>query len=191
MLGWFGLKGAPGKILAIKYARENNIPFLGICFGMQLAMLEFSKNVLNLQNPYSSELEENPKTGDQQIVGLMTEWQDKNNTQKRNKNSDLGGTMRLGSYPCNLVKDSKISKIYNAKTINERHRHRYEVNINIKDLAEKNGLLFSGLSPDNKLPEIIELTDHKFFIAVQFHPEFKTRPLNPHPLFNAFIKSVI
>ena len=182
--GGFGKRGTEGKIEAIHYARKNRIPFLGICFGMQMAVIEFARNQLNIQNATSSEFGSSKAS----VVGLMNEWR-KGKKLMKGTDKDLGGTMRLGSYEANLVKDSHISKIYKSTKIKERHRHRYEVNINFKDDFEKKGMIFSGLSPDNKLPEIIELKDHPWFIGVQFHPEFKSRPLAPHPLFSSFIKA--
>ena len=162
----------------------NKIPFLGICFGMQMAVIEFSKNVLKIKNAGSTEL--NKKS--YPVIGLITEWS-KNGKIVKGTNKDLGGTMRLGSYQAKLRHNSLVSKIYNSKKINERHRHRYEVNMGLKEQFEKQGLIFSGVSPDNRLPEVIELTNHPWFIGVQFHPEFKSRPFNPHPLFSSFIKA--
>tara|TARA_Y100001970_G_scaffold272359_1_gene368987 strand:- start:3659 stop:5281 length:1623 start_codon:yes stop_codon:yes gene_type:complete len=182
--GGFGKRGTEGKIAAITYARKNKIPFFGICFGMQMAVIEFARNKLNIKNATSSEFG-NSKAS---VVGLMSEWI-KDGKLMRGTDKDLGGTMRLGSYEARLKKDTKISKIYNALKIEERHRHRYEVNINYKEDFENKGMIFSGLSPDSKLPEIIELKDHPWFIGVQFHPEFKSRPLTPHPLFSSFIKA--
>jgi len=182
--GGFGKRGTEGKIAAIHHARKNKIPFLGICFGMQMAIIEFARNQLNIKNATSSEF--GSKKGS--VVGLMNEWV-KDGKLIKGTIKELGGTMRLGSYEAKLIKNSQISKIYKADKIHERHRHRYEVNINFKDLFEKKGLIFSGLSPDGKLPEIIELKGHPWFIGVQFHPEFKSRPLSPHPLFSSFIKA--
>ena len=182
--GGFGKRGTEGKISAIKYARDNNIPFFGICFGMQLAIIEFSRNVLKIKNAGSTELDNRCFP----VVGLMNEW-DNNGSIIKGSNIDLGGTMRLGLYQANLRHNSKIKNIYNSNKIFERHRHRYEVNINLKEKFEKKGMIFSGISPDNKLTEIIELKKHSWFIGVQFHPEFKSRPLNPHPLFSSFIKA--
>jgi len=182
--GGFGKRGTEGKIAAIKYARNKKIPFLGICFGMQMAIIEFAKNVLNIKNASSSEL--NSKCTP--VVGLIHEWK-RNGKTIKGTDKDLGGTMRLGSYDAELSKNSLIRKIYQSKIIQERHRHRYEVNINYKNQFEKKGLMFSGNSPDKKLPEIIELKNHPWFIGVQFHPEFKSRPLKPHPLFSSFIKA--
>jgi len=182
--GGFGKRGTEGKIEAIKYAREKKIPFFGICFGMQMAIIEFARNRLNMRKATSSEF----GTGGLPIIGLITEW-NKGGKLVKGTDKDLGGTMRLGLYEARLKENSMIKKIYKSKSIKERHRHRYEVNISYKDQFEKNGLIFSGLSPDNKLPEIIELKSHPWFIAVQFHPEFKSRPLAPHPLFSSFIKA--
>jgi len=182
--GGFGKRGTEGKIEAIKYARVRKIPFLGICFGMQMAIIEFARNKLNITKATSSEF---GVTGTP-IIGLISEW-NKDGRLIKGTDKDLGGTMRLGLYEAKLKDNSLIRKIYNAKSIQERHRHRYEVNISYKEQFEKNGLIFSGLSPDNKLPEIIELKNHPWFVAVQFHPEFKSRPLAPHPLFSSFIKA--
>ena len=182
--GGFGKRGTEGKIAAIKYARINKIPFLGICFGMQMAIIEFARNVLNIKTASSSEL--NSKCTP--VVGLIHEWK-KNGKTIRGTNKDLGGTMRLGLYEAELLNNSLIKNIYKTKSIKERHRHRYEVNTNFKKHFEKKGLIFSGNSPDKNLPEIIELNNHPWFIGVQFHPEFKSRPLSPHPLFSSFIKA--
>tara|TARA_B110000902_G_scaffold34898_1_gene37080 strand:+ start:409 stop:2025 length:1617 start_codon:yes stop_codon:yes gene_type:complete len=182
--GGFGKRGTDGKIEAIKYARLNKIPFLGICYGMQMAIIEFARNQLNLKNATSSEFDKKGLP----IIGLINEWT-KNGKMIKGTDKDLGGTMRLGSYDAKLKENSLIRKIYKSKLIKERHRHRYEVNIAFKDKFESKGMIFSGLSPDNKLPEIIELKNHPWFIGVQFHPEFKSRPLAPHPLFSSFIKA--
>tara|TARA_A100001015_G_scaffold198849_1_gene221929 strand:+ start:2612 stop:4228 length:1617 start_codon:yes stop_codon:yes gene_type:complete len=182
--GGFGKRGTEGKILAIKYARENKIPFLGICFGMQMAIIEFARNVLNIKKAGSSELDKKCYP----VIGLIDEW-DKNGKIIKGTDKNLGGTMRLGLYEAKLKNNSAINRIYKSKYIKERHRHRYEVNINLKEQFERKGLIFSGMSPDNKLPEIIELNNHPWFIGVQFHPEFKSRPLAPHPLFSSFIKA--
>ncbi len=182
--GGFGKRGTTGKIEAIRYARVNKIPFLGICYGMQMAIIEFARNKLKIKNATSSEFDKKGVS----IVGLMSEW-DKDGKKIKGTDKNLGGTMRLGSYDAKLKEKSLIRKIYKSKTIKERHRHRYEVNISYKDNFEKNGLIFSGLSPNNRLPEIIELKGHPWFIGVQFHPEFKSRPFNPHPLFSSFIKA--
>ena len=182
--GGFGKRGTEGKISAINFARKHKIPFLGICFGMQMAIIEFARNELKIKNATSSEF--GPYKAS--VVGLMNEWL-KDGKLVKGTDQNLGGTMRLGSYEARLKKDTKISKIYKSLRIKERHRHRYEVNINFKKDFENKGMIFSGLSPDNKLPETIELKDHPWFIGVQFHPEFKSRPLEPHPLFSSFIKA--
>ena len=182
--GGFGKRGTEGKISAIKYARENKIPFLGICFGMQMAIIEFARNKLKIKKAGSSELDKNCYP----VIGLINEW-DKNGKIIKGTDKNLGGTMRLGLYEAKLRNNSAIKKIYKSNSIKERHRHRYEVNNNLKNEFEKKGLIFSGMSPDNKLPEIIELKNHPWFIGVQFHPEFKSRPLSPHPLFSSFIKA--
>ena len=182
--GGFGKRGTDGKIEAIRHARLNKIPFLGICYGMQMAIIEFARNQLSLKNATSSEFDKKGLP----IIGLINEWT-KDGKMIKGTDKDLGGTMRLGSYDAKLKDNSLIRKIYKSKLIKERHRHRYEVNIAFKEKFEKKGLIFSGLSPDNKLPEIIELKNHPWFIGVQFHPEFKSRPLAPHPLFSSFIKA--
>ena len=182
--GGFGKRGTEGKIEAIKYARKNKIPFLGICFGMQMAIIEFARNILNIKNATSSEF----GVKGVPIIGLITEW-NKDGKVILGTDKNLGGTMRLGLYEAKLRENSLIKRIYKSRTIQERHRHRYEVNISYKEQFENKGMIFSGLSPDNKLPEIIELKNHPWFIAVQFHPEFKSRPLAPHPLFSSFIKA--
>jgi len=182
--GGFGKRGSEGKIAAIKYARLNSIPFFGICFGMQMAIIEVARNLLNIENASTTEFGKNCTP----VVGLLEEWQ-KGKKIFKGSEKNLGGTMRLGSYEAVLKNNSLISKIYSTKKIQERHRHRYEVNIKYQDDFEKKGLIFSALSPDGTLPEIIELKDHPWFIGVQFHPEFKSRPFIPHPLFSSFIKA--
>ncbi len=182
--GGFGKRGTEGKILCIKYARINNIPFLGICFGMQLAMIEFARNVLKLKKSSSTELDKNCLP----IIALISEWNKRGNIVK-GTDKTLGGTMRLGEYPANLKTKSLIMDIYKNKKIFERHRHRYEVNMNFKNKFEKKGMVFSALSPDKLLTEVIELKNHPWFIGVQFHPEFKSRPMKPHPLFISFINA--
>ncbi len=182
--GGFGKRGTEGKISAIRYAREKKIPFLGICFGMQMAIVEFARNKLKIKNAGSSELDKKCYP----VIGLINEW-DKNGKIIKGTDKNLGGTMRLGLYEAKLRNNSAINKIYKSKNIRERHRHRYEVNNSLKAEFESKGLIFSGMSPDNKLPEIIELKNHPWFIGVQFHPEFKSRPLAPHPLFSSFIKA--
>ena len=183
--GGFGNRGINGKIEAIRFARENQIPFLGICLGMQLSIVEFARNVLKIKNSGSSEFG-NYKNN---IVSLMTEWNSKNQVVKRTKNNDLGATMRLGSYPCYLKPTSLATKIYKKKLINERHRHRYEVNPKFRTSFEKSDMVFSGFSKDKKLLEIVENKKHKWFLAVQFHPELKSKPFKPHPIFQSFIKN--
>ena len=186
--GGFGQRGAEGKIKAAQYAREKKIPYFGICFGLQMAILEAARNLCGITDATSSEFED--QSGEL-LIGLMTEWTKGNAKEKRGEDEDLGGTMRLGAYPCNLKKGSKVSEIYGKNDISERHRHRYEVNINFKDKLENSGFIFSGLSPDGGLPEICERTDHPWFIGVQFHPELKSKPFDPHPLFVSFIKAAI
>ena len=183
--GGFGNRGINGKIEAIKFARENQIPFLGICLGMQLSIIEFAKNVLKIKNAGSSEFG-NYKNN---LISLMTEWDFQNKKIKRTKDVDLGATMRLGSYPCHIKDNSLASKIYKSKLIKERHRHRYEVNPKFRFQLEKKGLIFSGFSKDKKLLEIIENKNHKWFLGVQFHPELKSKPFKPHPIFLSFIKN--
>ena len=182
--GGFGSRGTEGKIEAIAYARKYGVPFFGICFGMQMAIIEAARNILGIKKATSSEFGD----GGIHVVGLMQEWLKGKNIQKGSK-KNLGGTMRLGSYKAKLKKNTLISKIYKYNLINERHRHRYEVNKNLRSKLEKKGLIFSGLSPDGSLPETIELKNHPWFIGVQFHPEFKSRPFAPHPLFSSFIKA--
>ena len=182
--GGFGSRGTEGKIETITYARKYKVPFFGICFGMQMAVIESARNLLGIKKATSSEFG-NKGT---HVIGLMDEWIKGKNIQKGSKNF-LGGTMRLGSYKAKLKKNTLISKIYKSTLINERHRHRYEVNKNLKSKLEKKGFIFSGTSPDGSLPEAIELLNHPWFIGVQFHPEFKSRPFAPHPLFSSFIKA--
>jgi CTP synthase len=185
--GGFGERGTEGKISAAKFAREKKVPYFGICFGMQMAVIEAIRNLGGIPDATSSEFGQ----GGQHVVGLMTEWLKGNQLEVRNVKGDLGGTMRLGAYPCVLQKGSKVREIYGADNILERHRHRYEVNINFKPQLETAGLAFSGLSPDGQLPEIVERKDHPWFIGVQFHPELKSKPLDPHPLFSSFIAAAV
>ena len=180
--GGFGKRGTEGKIACINYARTKKIPFLGICFGMQMAVIEFARNVLKIKNAGSSEFDKNCYP----VIGLIEEW-NKNGRKIKGTLKNLGGTMRLGLYPAKLQHNSLIKKIYRSGQIKERHRHRYEVNVNLRKKFETHGLNFSGMSPDNNLPEIVEIKNHPWFIGVQFHPEFKSRPLQPHPLFSSFI----
>ncbi len=185
--GGFGSRGTEGKIAAARYARENNIPYFGICFGMQMAVIETMRNVAGIKNASSTELDPNCEA----VVGLMTEWDKDGAREIRSKNGDLGGTMRLGAYPCLLTPGSKAADIYGTEKINERHRHRYEVNIKYEPLLQKAGMQITGKSPDGKLPEIVERPEHPWFVGVQFHPELKSKPFAPHPLFVAFIKAAI
>jgi CTP synthase len=183
--GGFGERGVQGKINAVHYARTHNIPYFGICFGMQMAVIETARNLAGIPDAGSSEF----MTDGTQIVGLMTQWtQDGQNTH-RQSDGDLGGTMRLGAYPATLISGSLAHKIYGTENISERHRHRYEVDIHYQDILEKSGLKITGLSPDGLLPEIVERPDHPWFLAVQYHPELKSRPFTPHPLFVSFIKA--
>ncbi len=184
--GGFGERGISGKLKAIEYARLNNVPFLGICLGLQLAVIEFSKNVLKIKNANSSEFIDTENN----VIGLLTEWYRNGKKEIRSKASDVGGTMRLGSYPCKILKNSLAYKIYKKTLIHERHRHRYEVNSVFEKKLNDNGLIFSGKSPDSLLPEIIEITSHPWFIGVQFHPELKSRPFMPHPIFKSFISAI-
>ena len=185
--GGFGERGIDGKLCSITFARENDIPYFGICLGMQLAVIEIAKNVLKINDANSTEF---GKTNNP-VVGLMTEWVRDNTKFTRSEESDKGGTMRLGSYPCNLKKGSLVYSIYDTIQISERHRHRYEVNTKYMDLFNKNNFCYSGMSPDNLLPEILESTEHPWFIGVQFHPELKSRPQSPHPLFVSFIEAAV
>ncbi len=182
--GGFGKRGTEGKIACINYARTKKIPFLGICFGMQMAVIEFARNVLKIKNAGSSEFDKNCYP----VIGLIEEW-NKNGRKIQGTVKNLGGTMRLGLYPAKLQHNSLIKEIYKSGQIKERHRHRYEVNVNLRKKFETHGLNFSGMSPDNNLPEIVEIKNHPWFIGVQFHPEFKSRPLQPHPLFSSFIEA--
>ena len=185
--GGFGSRGVEGKILTAKYARENNIPYLGICLGMQVALIEFARHVAGMSNANSSEFD---RTCPQPVVGLITEWQDADgNTEVRSDKSDLGGTMRLGAQKCHLIEGSLARQLYGAETIEERHRHRYEVNNVLLPQIEKAGLKVTGLSADKKLVEIIEVPNHPWFVACQFHPEFTSTPRDGHPLFKGFVKA--
>ncbi|NBQ83737.1 MAG: CTP synthase, partial [Alphaproteobacteria bacterium] len=183
--GGFGERGSQGKIKAITIAREKQLPFLGICFGMQMAVLEAARNMAGMPKASSTEFGETEVP----LVGLMTEWTRGNERETRSNQDDLGGTMRLGAYDCVLEEGSLAASLYDSQSVQERHRHRYEVNINYRDDLEKVGLKFSGLSPDGVLPEIVERQDHPFFIGVQFHPELKSKPFDPHPLFRGFIEA--
>ena len=185
--GGFGYRGVEGKIRTAQYARENNIPYLGICLGMQIALIEYARNVAGLTKANSSEFD---KDCEQPVVALITEWQDADgNTEVRTDESDLGGTMRLGAQQCHLVSGSRARELYGKETIEERHRHRYEVNNNLLPQIEKAGLKVTGLSADKKLVEIIEVPNHPWFVACQFHPEFTSTPRDGHPLFAGFVKA--
>jgi CTP synthase len=183
--GGFGQRGAEGKIRAARFARERKVPYFGICFGMQMAVIEAARNLAGVSNANSTEFGPTPEP----VVGLLTEWLKGNELQKRSSGSDLGGTMRLGAYTAHLKADSRIASIYRSDVISERHRHRYEVNLDYRKRLEDKGLVFTGLSPDGVLPETIEYPDHPWFIGVQYHPELKSRPFDPHPLFRSFIEA--
>ncbi len=186
--GGFGYRGVEGKISAIKYARENNVPFFGICLGMQAAVIEFARHVAGIPDANSEEFEPNAKD---KVIYLLTEWFDfrKNALEQRGDASQKGGTMRLGAYPCSLAEGSRAMEAYKVKEISERHRHRYEFNNAYKDVLAANGMVFSGTSPDGSLVEMIELPAHPWFVGCQFHPEFKSNPMNAHPLFREFIRA--
>ncbi|GAB3437904.1 CTP synthase [Insolitispirillum peregrinum] len=185
--GGFGERGAEGKIKAATFARTRRVPYFGICFGMQMAVIECARNLANLPRASSSEF----GYTEEPLVGLMTEWIRGEQLVKRSAAGDLGGTMRLGAYKCHLVEGTKVRSIYGSEVIQERHRHRYEVNINYREQLEAAGMRFSGMSPDGLLPEIVEYPDHPWFIGVQFHPELKSKPFDPHPLFTSFIRAAI
>lgn len=185
--GGFGERGAEGKILAAKFARERKVPYFGICFGMQMACIEAARNLVGIENASSTEFGPTKEP----VVGLMTEWLKGNMLEKRAAAGDLGGTMRLGAYEASLAPGSKIAEIYGSTDIFERHRHRYEVNVDYKARLEEAGLNFAGMSPDGVLPETVEYPDHPWFIGVQYHPELKSRPFEPHPLFASFIEAAI
>jgi len=185
--GGFGERGSEGKIYAARYARKRKFPYFGICFGMQMAVLEVARHVAGLENASSTEF----GPTDEPLIGLMTEWMKGDELERREQNGDLGGTMRLGAYEATLAADSKVAEIYGTTEISERHRHRYEVNMRYRERLERAGLRFSGLSPDGLLPEIVEIPGHPWFIGVQFHPELKSRPFAPHPLFKSFIAAAV
>jgi CTP synthase len=185
--GGFGERGAEGKIAAVKFARERQVPYFGICFGMQMAVIEGARNLAGIKKAGSTEF--GPTC--EQVVGLLTEWKRGNTVERRNVDSELGGSMRLGAYPCLLKPGTLAHDIYGADMIEERHRHRYEVNIAYLPRLEEAGLRFSGMSPDGELPEIVEIPDHPWFVGVQFHPELKSKPFDPHPLFTSFIKAAV
>ena len=185
--GGFGQRGAEGKIRAARYARERKIPYFGICFGMQMAVIEATRDLAGVPSANSTEFGPTPEP----VVGLLTEWLRGNELEKRAAGGDLGGTMRLGAYQARLAPGSKVAEIYGSTEISERHRHRYEVNMEYRDRLESKGLRFSGVSPDGVLPEIVEYADHPWFIGVQYHPELKSRPFDPHPLFRSFIGAAV
>jgi len=185
--GGFGERGAEGKIKAARFARERRVPYFGICFGMQMAVIEAARNLAGIKNAGSTEF----GPSEEPVVGLLTEWMSGDRIERRNIDDDMGGTMRLGAYPCDVAEDTKVRDIYGEAHITERHRHRYEVNIGYKDRLETAGLKFSGMSPDGELPEIVELPDHPWFVGVQFHPELKSKPADPHPLFKSFIGAAL
>lgn len=185
--GGFGERGSEGKIGSVKFARENNIPFFGICLGMQMACIEAARNMAGIELASTTEFGDT----DEPVVGLITEWMTEEGLQKREADGDLGGTMRLGAYDAVLQQGSKVSEIYKDREISERHRHRYEVNKGYVDRLEKTGLIFSGMSPDGELPEIVERSDHNWFVGVQYHPELKSKPFDPHPLFASFIEAAV
>jgi CTP synthase len=185
--GAFGSRGAEGKIASVRFAREHNVPYFGICFGMQMACVEGARDLAGIAQASSTEFGPTPEP----VVGLITEWLGERGLEKRAENGDLGGTMRLGAYPAALTGNSVVASIYGSDSIEERHRHRYEVNTAYRDALEKGGLVFSGMSPDGTLPEIVERPDHPWFVGVQFHPELKSKPFDPHPLFASFIAAAV
>jgi CTP synthase len=185
--GGFGERGSEGKIASVKFARQRDVPFFGICLGMQMACIEGARNTAGISGASTTEFGET----DEPVVGLITEWMSEKGLEQRAAGGDLGGTMRLGAYPATLGGNSKVASIYGTTEISERHRHRYEVNTHYREALEQGGLIFSGTSPDGTLPEIVERPDHPWFIGVQFHPELKSRPFNPHPLFAGFIGAAL
>ena len=185
--GGFGERGSEGKIAAAGFARERGVPYFGICFGMQMAVIEAARNMAGIKGAGSTEFGPTPEP----LVGLMTEWMHGNDLEKRQGDGDMGGTMRLGAYACTLGENSRAREIYGKEAISERHRHRYEVNTRYREQLEQAGLRFSGMSPDGLLPEIVEIPDHPWFIGVQFHPELKSKPFDPHPLFTSFIQAAV
>lgn len=185
--GGFGERGAEGKIKAAEFARVQSVPYFGICFGMQMAVIEAARNLAGVEGATSSEFGESENS----VVGIMTEWTKGNELEKRADGDDLGGTMRLGGYDARLTPDTKVAEIYGSCDINERHRHRYEVNMAYREQLEEKGVIFSGVSPDGLLPEIVEIPSHPWFIGVQYHPELKSKPFEPHPLFASFIDAAV
>ena len=185
--GGFGVRGSEGKIASVQFARERGVPFFGICLGMQMACIEGARNTAGIEQASTTEFGETSEP----VVGLITEWMSTEGLQKRTAETDLGGTMRLGAYPAKLTGNSVVAGVYGTTEISERHRHRYEVNAGYREPLEKGGLLFSGMSPDGTLPEIVERADHPWFVGVQFHPELKSKPFDPHPLFASFIEAAV
>ncbi|KFL45823.1 CTP synthase [Sphingobium sp. ba1] len=185
--GGFGVRGSEGKIASVQFARERGVPFFGICLGMQMACIEGARNTAGIEQASTTEFGETSEP----VVGLITEWMSTEGLQKRTAETDLGGTMRLGAYPAKLTGNSVVAGVYGTTEISERHRHRYEVNAGYREPLEKGGLLFSGMSPDGTLPEIVERPDHPWFVGVQFHPELKSKPFDPHPLFASFIEAAV
>ncbi|HLZ79051.1 MAG TPA: CTP synthase [Sphingomonas sp.] len=185
--GGFGERGSEGKISSVRFARERNVPFFGICLGMQMACIEGARNTAGIEKASTTEF----GPTEEPVVGLITEWMTEDGQQKREAGGDLGGTMRLGAYDAKLDGNSHVASIYGGTAISERHRHRYEVNAHYREPLEKGGLVFSGMSPDGELPEIVERPDHPWFVGVQFHPELKSKPFDPHPLFKSFIEAAV
>ena len=185
--GGFGERGSEGKISAVTFARERGVPYFGICFGMQMAVVEAARNLAGIKGASSTEFGQ----AKEPVVGLLTEWMNGNQLEQRKQGGNLGGTMRLGAFPCTLQDGSRVREIYGLKDISERHRHRYEVNTEYRARLEAAGLKFTGMSPDGLLPEIVEIPEHPWFIGVQFHPELKSKPFEPHPLFTSFIDAAV
>lgn len=185
--GGFGERGSEGKIASVRFARERKVPYFGICLGMQMACIEGARTLGGIANASTTEF----GPTEEPVIGLITEWMSAEGLQKREAGGDLGGTMRLGAYPARLAGNSHVAAIYGGTDISERHRHRYEVNIHYRDVLEKGGLVFAGMSPDGQLPEIVERPDHPWFVGVQFHPELKSKPFDPHPLFASFIEAAV
>jgi CTP synthase len=185
--GGFGTRGTEGKIASVRFARERRVPFFGICLGMQMACIEGARNTAGIQAASSTEFGETQEP----VVGIITEWMTPEGLETRESGGDLGGTMRLGAYDAKLAGNSHVAAIYGTTEISERHRHRYEVNAHYREALEAGGLAFSGMSPDGLLPEIVERPDHPWFVGVQFHPELKSRPFDPHPLFKGFIAAAV
>ncbi|MEQ8804979.1 MAG: gamma-glutamyl-gamma-aminobutyrate hydrolase family protein, partial [Rhodospirillales bacterium] len=179
--------GSEGKISAVTFARERGVPYFGICFGMQMAVVEAARNLAGIKGASSTEFGH----AKEPVVGLLTEWMNGNQLEQRKLGGNLGGTMRLGAFPCTLQDGSRVRDVYGAQDISERHRHRYEVNTEYRARLEAAGLKFTGMSPDGLLPEIVEIPEHPWFIGVQFHPELKSKPFEPHPLFTSFIDAAV